>query len=186
MTNSFLDLDYIIALNEKRVNESQDSYAKVLERLPTLVIIYTALAIFIVPLIQRLLLHEIMNLIYSICFLAYVLLFGYSVYYTVRFMIPVKVAYLQAPKMYYTVLRTEYIAQGYNEVQTGNLLKASYIQELEEAIDRNNAVFTRKSSLYYKALIFSLLASLPYLACLGYHLSLKNDSPQKVEVINLK
>lgn len=60
-------------------------------------------------------------------------------------------------------------------------LKGSYILELESAIYINNQIYSRKSSFYYRALIFALLALIPYIFCLGYHLSKKEDKIQKVE-----
>jgi hypothetical protein len=67
-----------------------------------------------------------------------------------------------------------------------NSLKGSYILELENAISVNFEVFRRKSSFYYNALLFALLAVIPYITCVALHLSKKDDKIQKVQLINPK
>ena len=62
-------------------------------------------------------------------------------------------------------------------------LKASYIAELGQAQEINQKVFIDKSSLYYKALIWGLAAIIPYIFCIGFHLSRKDDKVQKVHLV---
>jgi hypothetical protein len=64
------------------------------------------------------------------------------------------------------------------------LLKASYIDELQTALEEYDAVFKRKSSFYYRSLVCALLSTIPYVVCLGFHISKKEDKIQKVEIIN--
>lgn len=42
---SFYDLDYLIDINEKRVEQSTAAYYKVFDKLPHLIFIYSALTI---------------------------------------------------------------------------------------------------------------------------------------------
>jgi len=51
------------------------------------------------------------------------------------------------------------------------LLKASYISELESALETNEQVFPKKSSFYYNALMWALLSAIPYIVCIGFHIS---------------
>ena len=52
-TKSFYDLDYIIELNEKRLEQYTSAYQKVLERLTNIILIYSAITIFLVPIFSR-------------------------------------------------------------------------------------------------------------------------------------
>jgi hypothetical protein len=64
-----------------------------------------------------------------------------------------------------------------------NYLKASYIAELSEAQEINQRVFESKGSFYYRALIYGLAAIIPYVICIGFHLSRKDDKAQKVHLV---
>jgi hypothetical protein len=98
-----------------------------------------------------------------------VLLLGSS-YYTVRLLFPVETAVLNAPQNYYTEYRIEY-EQYYDETEKiDQLLKASYIQELEMALKINQAVYRKKKHFYYNAFSLALLALFPYIICIGFHI----------------
>ncbi len=189
---SFYNLDYIIEINEKRVEQNTAAYHKVLDRLTNIILIYSALTIFLVPIIQDTFLILNNNWFLYISFAFFTGLISTSIYYTVRLMIPEEIAYLEAPKRYYT----EYF-QNYQETikeddpeqkkaKIGTLLKASYIEELELAASNNMIVFRNKSSYYYRALMFGLLAVIPYIICLAFHISKKDNKIQKVEIVNSK
>ena len=59
MAKSFYDLDYIIEINEKRLAEYTALYQKVLERLTNIILVYSALGIFLVPLTQHVIAADI-------------------------------------------------------------------------------------------------------------------------------
>lgn len=75
---------------------------------------------------------------------------------------------------------------GLEEAVINKLIKGSYILELEEAVKVNNTLFKRKSSFFYNSLLFGLLCALPYMFCLGYHISKKDKSIQQLEIVNHK
>ena len=186
---SFYDLEYIIEINEKRIGEYISAYQKVLERFTNIIIIYSAIAIFLVPICQDICQSEITHWLLMTCFITFNGLFLVSLYFTIRLIIPVEVSYLTSPKMYYETIRLEYEqtigtqAPGW-QTNITKLLQASYINELEKALEMNIKVFTRKSSFYYNALMFVLLSALPFLICLGFHITKKEDRIQKVEIVN--
>lgn len=184
MPKSFYDLDYIIEINESRLEQYTSAYQKVLERLTNIILIYSAITIFLVPLIQDVFLFEIENWFLYVCFAIFSLLFLTSVFFTIRLIIPVDVAYLDVPKKYYEEYLLRYEQTETNKEEIEKLLKASYIDELEEALIKNNQVFRRKSSFYYNALMYALLSSVPYLICIGFHISKKEDKIQKVQIVN--
>lgn len=74
-TKSFYDLDYIIELNEKRLDQYTSSYQKVLERLTNIILIYSAITIFLVPIVQDVFLAEIRHWVLYICFAAFAVFF---------------------------------------------------------------------------------------------------------------
>ncbi len=99
-----------------------------------------------------------------------------------RNILPAEIAYLSPPRKYYDTFKSELesLRPG-NQQLVDDSLKGSYIFELENAIDINSNVFRRKSSFLYNALLFALLAVIPYLTCLGFHLSKKDVKGTKVE-----
>ena len=79
MENSFYDLDYIISLGEKRVDLYLSAYQGVLGRLTNIILIYyVAAAIFLGIIIT-------------------------SVIYTIRLLIPIRIAYLEVSDRYSTI-----------------------------------------------------------------------------------
>lgn len=177
---SFYDLDYIIEINEQRIEQYNSAYQKVLERLTNIILIYSAIMIFLVSIIQDIFFFDIVHWFLYFCFACFAILFVISVVYTIKLVIPVQIAFLDTPKRYYEDYRLIYEQTILNnQVQVENLLKASYITELEAALNTNELVFRKKSSFYYNALMYALLAAVPYVVCIGFHVSKKDDNIQK-------
>lgn len=182
---SFYDLDYIIEINERRIEELSANYQKVLERITNIILIYSAIAIFLVPVVQDLCWRTITHSLFLCSFSIFIVLFLVSIFYTIRLLLPVQISYLDPPDKYYNEFRSKYeeIIADIHEVP--DLLKASYITELETVLDYNNQMFRRKSSFYYNALVYALLSAAPYLICLGFHISKKEVKAQVVQSCNL-
>lgn len=68
-TKSFYNLDYIIEINEKRHEQYTSAYQKVLERFTIIILIYSALTIFLIPLIKELLSHGNRSIYFIISFI---------------------------------------------------------------------------------------------------------------------
>ena len=186
MGKSFYDLDYIIEVSEKRLAEYTVLYQKVLERLTNIILVYSALGIFLVPLTQHVIAADIPGFWFYIAFCLFAVLLVISVGYFVRLLLPVDIAYLDPPRKYYADYRADLEGLGVeNESVVDDSLKGSYILELENAISVNSNVFKAKSSFFYNALLFALLAIVPYIACLGFHLS-KKEGKGKVEILRGK
>lgn len=179
---SFYDFDYMIEINEKRLEQYTSAYQKVLEKLTHIILIYSAITIFLIPIIQNIFFTELKSLLLHICFIVFAILFIISIIFTVRLIIPVHVAYLEPPQKYYDEFRRKYEQLTANHIAREDLLKASYIDELERAIELNSKAFKRKNSFYYNALLFGLLSAVPYVVCLGFHISKKDDQHQKIEI----
>lgn len=122
--------------------------------------------------------------LHHVSFYIFISLFSISLTNTIRLLIPVKVAYLQEPKLYYEEYRIGYEEENRERNEVDALIKASYINELEEAVKVNNEIFKRKELFYYSAFTFAILASVPYLLCLGFQIAIKDDKVQKVKIVN--
>ena len=185
MAISFYDLDYIIEINEKRVEQYTSAYQQVLSKLTNIILVYSAIAIFLIPIIQEVFTPG-KSIILYICFTVFAGLFITSLVFTVKLVFPIEVAYLTEPGKYYKDYRIQYELTESDQNKVDNALKASYIGELEKAVEVNDKVFKRKSSFYYNALIFVLMSTIPFLLCLGYHIFQKDDKIQKIEIVNPK
>jgi hypothetical protein len=181
--NSFYDLDYIIEISEHRFEYYASAYQKVLERLTHILLVYSAITIYLVPIIQDMIFEK--NTIWLIvCFTIFSIFFFISVFFTVRLIMPAPMAYLREPKEYYLDYMRQYEQSMLDKTLITFLLKATYVDELERGIQINHQIFTRKSIFYRKALKYGLLAVIPYLVCIGIHVSKKDDKVQKVDIIN--
>jgi hypothetical protein len=183
-SKSFYDLDYIIEVNEKRIEQYLAAYQKVLDKFTNIILIYSAITIFLISIIQDIFVVDSRPLFLYLCFGTFSILFLISLYFTIRLIIPVEVAYPGAPKKYYEEYRLIYEQTIQKQDQVEVLLKTSYINELETTLHKNVLVFTKKKSFYYNALICVLLSVIPYLICLGFHIFKKEENVQKVAIIN--
>ncbi len=181
---SFYDLDYIIEINEQRLEEYTTAYQKVLERLTHVILIYSAITIFLIPIIQDSSLFRISNPIFLLFLIIFLGLLVVSLVFTIRLIIPGDLAYLNFPKKYYRDYRKEYEKSIEDKESINELLKVSYVRELEEILANNEKALRIKSTFQYKALIFALISIVPYLVCLTFHLSQKSDNVQKVQIVN--
>jgi hypothetical protein len=174
MSSSFYDLDYIISINQKRLEEYNAYLQKVLERLTNIILIYSGLGIFLVPVIQHVMNRDIRSEIFYLIFIVFSALLIVSLIYFVRLILPVQIAYLDPPEKYYKDFRqlSELDYPG-DQIKVDQSLKGSYILELERAIDVNYQVFRRKSSFFYNALLWALLAVIPFVICIVFHLTSK-------------
>lgn len=190
-SKSFYDFDYIIELNEKRIEGYHSAFQKVLDRFTVLIIIYSAMALFLIPLVEKIFSADSLFSWFCISFYVFAVLFLISIYFAVRLIIPVDVLYLSAPKIYYGEYRLMYEEslqqnQQYLKTLLEDLLKASYINELEKTLNNIISAFRRKNSFYIGALAFVLFSIPPYLVSLGIHLWEKKEIIQKNEIINEK
>jgi hypothetical protein len=187
MAKSFYDLDYIIEINEKRLSEYTALYQKVLERLTNIILVYSALGIFLVPLTQHVIAADIKGVWFYLAFSCFAILLVISVVYLIRLLLPIDIAYLDPPRKYYEEYKADIEGLDIgNEEVVNDSLKGAYVLELENAIEINSSAFGKKSSFFYNALLFALVAIIPYIACLGFHLSKKEDKVEKVEILKGK
>lgn len=177
---SYYDLDHIIELSEKRVEQYQSAYLKQLERFTHLILIYSAITIFLARLIKDAIKPGSAWWL-TICFLLFAILFLISIYYAIRLILPADVSNFGVPRKYYTHFKQFYevgvrAKQFENELpvlcdqelqyRVDQLLKGSYINELERIIENIERLHVRKCVFYFNALRYVLFAAVPYLFCL--------------------
>jgi hypothetical protein len=85
---SFYDLDYIIEINEQRLDEYTTAYQKVLERLTHVILIYSAITFFLIPIIQDSALFRISNPVFILFLVIFLGLLIVSLVFTIRLIIP--------------------------------------------------------------------------------------------------
>lgn len=181
---TFYDHNYIITKSESALDSYTDAYQKVIARFSNLVIIYSLLGIYLLPIARDVFINAEQN-IYKVLFIVFSVLMILSVFFVIKLLIPVEINYRNNPKKYYSTLRQQYEQRtDINNDNIPKLLSASYITSLDKAIENNKIAFARKSSFYYKALILALVSILPFMCCLGYHFSIKHDNINKVEIVN--
>lgn len=185
LMKSFYDLDYIIDINEKRLEQYDSAYQKVLEKFTHILIVYSAQAIFLVPIIQTLFFSAaVCSSVYYVSFYAYLLLFLFSLYHTIRLILPTPLPCLEEPRRYYKEMSGRLKKQGIPDKDADVRIKYFYINELEKEVGLHGIRLWQKARAYNKAFTFSLLASAPFLVCLCFHLSIKEDKKLQVAASN--
>lgn len=194
-TKSFYDLDYIVEISEKRVEQYISAYQLVLGKLTNIILIYSAFGIYLIPIVQDF--PDSNSWIFRGAMVAMLILLACSLTFTLKLMWPAYISYPGIAKYYYEDLRVRYERRKIktdmepDEVEEvkrriNQLLKGSYIEELGDAQVIIRKVLTKKSAHYYWAFLFGLMAAAPYLVCIVYHVNMKDDKVQKAEIVNAK
>lgn len=168
---SFYDLDYMIEINEQRLEQYTSAVEKVMDLLTNIIVIYSAMSIFLVPIVKMMFWSGSNDWVLFISFALFGLLLCISVFYTVRFIIPRRLALLQIPTIIYDDCRIKYEKTLNDRIIIEDLLKTLYVAELEYALSIASNNCTKKFQFYKNALISALLSALPYLVCFGYYLT---------------
>ncbi len=178
---SFYELDYIIEINEHRLEQYTTAYQKVVERLTHILLIYSGITIFLIPLVEDGALFRIRSPVFMGFLLLFLGLLVVSVGYTVRLIIPRKRrVYLGFPRRYYEDVKSDYESSIRDRHVVSDLLKASYIGELQETLEATESQLKIRESCHYNAIIFGLFSVLPYLICVCFHVSQNQDSRHPV------
>ena len=187
---SFYDLDYLIELSEKRLEQYNAANQTLFARLTNIVLLYSLFGIYLIPLIRDM--YEIHSWLFMIVLLVMLVLSLASAIYTIRLMWPADLSQLAIISEYYGELRYRYEEQAIGPDMPADmveetrrainhLLKASYLDELDKAQTNNQAILSTKSHHYYKAMRFALVATLPYVICVSFHITKKEpDLPKEL------
>ncbi len=157
MAKSFYDLDYIIDISEKRLAEYTVLYQKVLERLTNIILIYSALGIFLISLIQHMITADVKDAMFYVIFAVFVVLLMTSLVYFVRLLLAVDIAYLDPPKKYYESFKAdlEFLNIGNHETVNDSYAVPTYwtcrmpLRSTAGLSAKRIPIFTMRYSLLY-------------------------------------
>lgn len=94
---SFYSLDDVIDINEKRLSEYKSAYEKRIQGFNNVIIIYSAIAIFLPQIITDLIKAKSFSF-YEGFFILFTSAFTYSLVFTIKLLVPREVAFLIPPK----------------------------------------------------------------------------------------
>lgn len=189
---NFLDIDDQIELNKELLKFYYSNYQRTQSKISVLVLIYSVIAIYLIQLLRypfesfsdSSVIH---NISYSILLLGLFIALFLSIQNTYQLLKPMQVAYLNKPKYFYSDIKELYV----ESLKTGDeetlnaYIKASYLNEMEEAVQSNFNLFEIKAKYYYSAFQYGLYSVLIYLLCAGFVI-FKDESPSKYELSNYK
>lgn len=189
---NFLDIDEQIELNNKILDFYYSNYQKTQSKISILVLMYSVIAIYIIQIIQFpfeafLELNCLFIVIYSLLLIGFLVLLSISIRNTYLLLKPIDVAYLHYPAYYYTDIKSQYeVSLNTNDEETLNAyIKATYLNEMEEAVKYNSYLFKIKSKYYDHAFKSALVAILIYLLCIGFVI-FKDEKPKDFNLKNYK
>lgn len=172
-SKSFYDLDYIIELNEQRLEQYANALQKNTEKFTTLLVLYSALCIFLVPVCQKLFIEQVVQDVgFYWAFYGFSGLFAVSLVFTVLQMLPEKLLISPTPDTYYKSLKFMYQIQGHPPHVVDIQVKATYINELERIIEKRRRKLKRTTSFHHLAFYSAIIACIPYLYCIWEYLNL--------------
>ena len=166
-SKSFYDLDYIIELNEQRLEQYANALQKNTDKFTTLLVLYSAFCFFLVPVCQKLFIEKVvMNPGFYWAFYGFGGLFGASLIFSVLQMLPDKLSMPPDPETYYKVIKFTYQIQGLSPDIVDTQVKASYIQKMEKIIEKRRRKLKHTTTFHHFAFYFAIIACIPYLYCI--------------------
>ncbi|TWV98832.1 hypothetical protein [Chitinophaga pinensis] len=172
-SKSFYDLDYIIELNEQRLEQYAVALQKNMDKFTTLLVLYSAFCIFLIPLCQKLFIEKVVRDVeFYWAFYGFGGLFAVSLIFAVLQMLPEKLLLLSTPETYYKFLKFLYQTLGLPPDITDIQIKSSYIEDLEKIIETRKRKLKRATTFYHFAFYLAITACIPYLYCIWEYINL--------------
>ncbi|MBK7818305.1 MAG: hypothetical protein IPJ60_12770 [Sphingobacteriaceae bacterium] len=111
-----------------------------------------------------------------------------SIYNAYLILKPVDVAYINEPRFFYEKIKKQYetALATTNTAVLNEYIKATYLKELESAIEANSALYKEKSRYYYNAFTKGLLALVFYIFCSSFVILFAKNGIEKIEISNVK
>jgi hypothetical protein len=188
---NFRDIDYQIELNEKRLDFYNSSYQKTQGKFAIIMIFYSLFAVYIAQLFFFIgdclkgTISEISIMFYIGSLVIFLIFLGRSIYHTYRFLVPIEIAYMELPEVFYKDTLKVYKQNGVAEEELNEKLKDSYLLQQEESLRHNRDAFENKSELFYKSLVNAIFAIIPFVIAVSFYVGNKDDI-QKVEIKNVE
>lgn len=187
----FKDIDYQIDLNEKRLDFYNSSYQKTQSKFAIIMIFYSLFAVYVAQLLFFIgdcingSVSELSISFYIGSLVVFVFFLGKSIYHTYKFLVPIEIAYMELPEIFYKDTMDMYRQNGIAEADLNKKTKDSYLLQQEESLKHNRNAFEDKSELFYKALINAIFAIIPFVIAVSFYVGNKDDI-QKVKIENIE
>ncbi|ACU60083.1 hypothetical protein [Chitinophaga pinensis] len=158
----FYDPVYIIELNEQRLEQYANALQKNTEKFTTLLVLYSALCIFLVPVCQKLFIEKaVRDVGFYWAFYGFGALFGVSLVFAVLQMLPERLKMLRDPEVYYRYTKQFYEYQGMSQEQVDLYVKTNYLSELEKTLIKEESdYYVKQRSTTSHFILQQLLSSL--------------------------
>lgn len=189
----FLNIDQQISMNEKYLDFYYSNYQRTQGKISILTIFYSLISFYLIQTIQFPLenLRELILLpliFYFILLIFFLYNISISVYNAYLMLKPVDVAFMNAPKVFYTDIKEQYktILLDNEQILLNDYIKATYLHELEKAVKTNSDLFEEKSKYYYRAFTKGLIALFFYILCSSFVVFYEKEQVHKIEVTNIK
>ena len=183
---NFLDKDFQIELNQKRLEVEVNRYVEIRSRIGYITIFYTIFAVYLIQLFQFALNEKFLNIIFDALLFIFIILIGFSIYHSIKLLLPVTKAFQSLPKYFYEDIKKIYIQKGIAANLINQYINETYRIQLEKAIEINFTTNNKKSKNNFYAFIFCICALIPYVICVGIKLSNEHEEIQKVQIIHDK
>lgn len=189
---NFLDIDEQISMNEKYLDFYYSNYQRTQGKISILTIFYSLISFYLIQTI-RFPIENLKELIFLplILYLVALTFFLYnisiSVYNAYLMLKPVDVAFMNAPKRFYSDIKERY-QQSLTKEEIpllNDYVKTTYLKELEKAVKTNSELFEEKSKYYYLAFTKGLLALFFYILCSSFVVFYEKEQIQKIEVTKI-
>jgi len=185
MAIDFLSNEGKIELNQKQLDIYREGLEKASSRISLISVLYSILSIYLIQLIQFSITHNFRNIFFLGCLGLLIFCLSVSIVWTIRFLLPTKIAHVHAPKYFYSNIKKQYEAKGVKPEDMQRKIQATFLNELEKALDNNYNAYKAKRKKFYYAFNFALIALIPYLICASIMLGTKEkETPQKMEITN--
>jgi len=185
MAIDFTTADGKIELNQKRLDTYNEGLEKVTGRISIISISYSLLSIYLMQLVRFAIIYQLENILFLTFLMLLVACLATSIYWTIKFLLPTRVAHLNEPKHFYKNIRKQYEEKGVPPDKINEKICATYLIELEKAVSNNFNAYQKKRQYFFRAFNFALIALIPYLICASIMLSTKGkEEAQKIEITN--
>lgn len=167
---SLFEIGELIVIHERRLEQYVGAYQRYTDKLTHLLFIYSAVAIFLMPITLDL--FKSGREVHWVYFACYWLLLGMlvvSMIYAGRLIMP-RESVLPEPLGTYTDLQKKLAAAGMDEGDIERMLMKDYLRDMMNLLTVIAGMTKRKEKYYRWMFYWGLAAIVPYIICLIFHL----------------
>ncbi|WP_126249366.1 hypothetical protein [Chitinophaga rhizosphaerae] len=167
---SLFEIGELIDMHERRLEQYVGAYQRYTDKLTHLLFIYSAVAIFLMPITLDLFKSgREVHVVYYACYLLLLGMLAVSVFFAGRLIMP-KESVLPEPLGTYTDLQKELEAAGFDAGDIERMLTRQYLRDMMDLLTIMAVMAKRKENYYRWMFNWGLAAIVPYIVCLIFHL----------------